>query len=474
MFSVSCAIVLDGDWNATLMLTNGDVTIAGQTAPGRGVSIVRQTTDSGEAGWAGVLDVEASNVVARYLRFRHGTVGYDSSVHQENTFNMVVTHDAGNIMIDHVSMSWSMDDSMGIERGASANVTFQWLRVSENANNVSTQNTMMEIDGDSTTGPYELHHSMMGPGQNRVPRLMSGPTRVINNILIPLTDDSKGTVDIGGGVSADFIGNIFSNEAGDADDVLRPWALAFGTSPEDTNLGSSDFSVFVHGNWGHGALPTDLDEDNWNKLGFIAAVGNWNWETEPPPTADRSSWGRSDPLEDLLLAIPVDAADSALEEKLLACTGASRRLDELGRWQDARDLFDLGVEQRYRNHSGFEVTTEEDDGYTAQSDRCVNDNCSTGSSKWSSVRADIDAHSSDGSWWSSSTLVPGMPDAWVTWWRTSHGEGVHPESATDQAPWNDGYDAIEHFLSGNYPAVDGSPLGGVHGGMYGADGCAGL
>lgn len=75
------------------------ITIAGQTAPGDGVCI------AGETVWLNTHDV-----VIRHMRFRRGEtwVGRRDDAIGGNA--------VGNIMIDHVSASWGLDENMSIYR----------------------------------------------------------------------------------------------------------------------------------------------------------------------------------------------------------------------------------------------------------------------------------------------------------------------------------------------------------------------
>lgn len=75
------------------------VTIAGQTAPGDGVCI------AGESFW-----VDTHDVVVRHMRFRRG----ETKVwHRDDSFG---GNPVGNIMIDHCSCTWGLDENMSIYR----------------------------------------------------------------------------------------------------------------------------------------------------------------------------------------------------------------------------------------------------------------------------------------------------------------------------------------------------------------------
>lgn len=75
------------------------VTIAGQTAPGDGVCI------AGESVW-----INTHDVVIRYMRFRRG----ETNVGRRD--DAIGGNPVGNIMIDHVSASWGLDENMSMYR----------------------------------------------------------------------------------------------------------------------------------------------------------------------------------------------------------------------------------------------------------------------------------------------------------------------------------------------------------------------
>jgi hypothetical protein len=75
------------------------ITIAGQTAPGDGVCI------AGETVW-----INTHDVIIRYMRFRRG----ETWVGRRD--DAIGGNPVGNIMIDHVSASWGLDENMSMYR----------------------------------------------------------------------------------------------------------------------------------------------------------------------------------------------------------------------------------------------------------------------------------------------------------------------------------------------------------------------
>ena len=75
------------------------ITIAGQTAPGDGICV------AGETVW-----INTQDVIIRHMRFRRGS----TDVGRRD--DAIGGNPIGNIMIDHVSASWGLDENMSIYR----------------------------------------------------------------------------------------------------------------------------------------------------------------------------------------------------------------------------------------------------------------------------------------------------------------------------------------------------------------------
>lgn len=108
VFRVSGTINLDSE----IEIKNPNIIIAGQTAPGDGICLRKQT-----------FRVAANDVILRYLRFRRG----DETQRMGSGLRI---HDCENVIADHCSVSWSCDEGINTWHG-SKNVTIQWCLVSE-------------------------------------------------------------------------------------------------------------------------------------------------------------------------------------------------------------------------------------------------------------------------------------------------------------------------------------------------------
>ncbi len=117
VFNLSGTIHLEKPLNI-----KGDVTIAGQTAPGDGICIADYP-----------VRIAGNNIVIRYMRFRMGDKNQKGGMVDGNggddAFGGVRKN---NIIIDHCSMSWSTDEVCSVYAGDST--TLQWNIFSEPMN----------------------------------------------------------------------------------------------------------------------------------------------------------------------------------------------------------------------------------------------------------------------------------------------------------------------------------------------------
>jgi hypothetical protein len=151
------------------------VTIAGQSAPGDGVCVAGNT-----------VEVETHDVVIRHMRFRRGA----TNVGDRN--DSVGGNPIGNVMIDHVSASWGLDENMSMYRhmyrppdgGAprklpTVNITIQNSIFSEclNTYNHAFGST---IGGHNST----FHHNLWACNTGRNPSVgMDGDFGFVNNVI---------------------------------------------------------------------------------------------------------------------------------------------------------------------------------------------------------------------------------------------------------------------------------------------------
>lgn len=101
------------DLQSSLVVAHSNLTIAGQTAPGDGICLKRFPLKISEA----------NDVVVRFLRVRPG----DESGWRHDGIEV---RRAANVMIDHCSVSWSIDEAINTWHDTK-NLTVQWCLIAE-------------------------------------------------------------------------------------------------------------------------------------------------------------------------------------------------------------------------------------------------------------------------------------------------------------------------------------------------------
>ena len=179
VFDVGGIIKLDSN-----VSVSSDITIAGQTAPGEGITIYgRSVSLSG-----------SHNVIVRYLRFREG-------IHGDRGKCSINVSGASNMIFDHVSIEWGRWDCLGLTQG-SHTMTFQNCIIGEG---VDPQRFGALVD--SVTN-ITLSHNLWINNQSRNPKA-KGTIQYLNNVVY-----NWAVTGLVGGHSAadhqlDAIGNYF-------------------------------------------------------------------------------------------------------------------------------------------------------------------------------------------------------------------------------------------------------------------------
>jgi pectin methylesterase-like acyl-CoA thioesterase len=141
-----------------------NTTIAGQTAPGDGICVADHP-----------VYITGNNVIVRYMRFRLGdryqNKGKVDGSGSDDAFGGAAVN---NIIIDHVTASWSTDEALTIYRGD--NLTIQWCMMSEPLNysyHFETGDTDFERHGFGGIWGAKrgsMHHNLFAHCNNRTPR----------------------------------------------------------------------------------------------------------------------------------------------------------------------------------------------------------------------------------------------------------------------------------------------------------------
>jgi pectin methylesterase-like acyl-CoA thioesterase len=250
VFRVSGTIHLKSE----LVISGSNITIAGQTAPGDGITIA----DYG-------VRITGSNIIIRYLRFRPGSSNISAEPDALTSFG-----GSKNIIIDHCSFSWSVDETLSIYRVE--NLTVQWCIAAESLTMSGHWKGRHGYGG--IWGGYNAtwHHNLLMSHTSRLPRVNVGSAPIpeakvefINNVIY-----NWGFNNTYGGenTTLSLINNYYKPGPGTQDTVRSRIA-----NPTPNGYQSS---WYISGN----VLEGNSDVTNNNELG-ITASGTYTKLTEP-------------------------------------------------------------------------------------------------------------------------------------------------------------------------------------------------
>lgn len=269
----TCVFRVGGTINlgSELIISSPYLTVAGQTAPGDGITFT-----------GGTISIRTHNVIFRYIRSRGSLDG----------INMISVQ-AHDIVLDHVTSTWGADENMSSYTGSAdkvKNVSIQWSIIAEGL----TPHSKGLLLGYATN--ISVHHNLFAHNDERNPRCQSGNIDIVNNVIYNY-GASNGWCDTkSGAVQVNYIGNYTKTGP---DSAKKPEIQADSTG--------YPIQVYVKGNIGPNR--TGDTEDEWKVL---AGSGYTKASTRFP-------------------FVPVTTM-SALQayEQVLSSAGTSGRLNEDG------------------------------------------------------------------------------------------------------------------------------------------------
>ncbi|MCF8503291.1 MAG: pectate lyase [Caulobacter sp.] len=368
IFDVGGTIVLE----SPLKVGQAKITLAGQTAPGDGITLRGQP-----------LIIAADDVVVRYLRIRLG----DETRVQDDALSITRGR---RIIIDHVSTSWSVDETLSAGSRYSPpedgiyDLTVQWSLIAESLNG------SVHLKGEHGYGSlirggygarFSWHHNLWADHQARMPRPGNYTSAAV---------DPQGPL-------FEFRNNVFYNWGGgragynaDTDSQAGYDFIANWYQPGPDSEGALAFCeqnplarAWFAGNAMNGSVPTDP----WSLVGCRPGAGY----RSPAPLADSG--------------IATDTAARAYE-RVLATSGASR----------VRDAVDLRIIAGVRDRTGRLINSQADVG------------------GWPVLKSGPAWIDTDGD---------GMPDSW------ERAQGLDPSDGSDGAKDRngDGWTNLEDWLN---------------------------
>ncbi|MEJ6980911.1 pectate lyase [Pedobacter sp. P351] len=309
----------------------GDVTIAGQTAPGDGICLADYP-----------VSISGNNIIVRYLRFRMG-----DRYQNKGMVNGAGSDDAlsgtrrKNIIIDHCSISWSTDEVFSIYAGDSTSV--QWNLISEPLNysyHFETGDKDFEHHGfGGIWGGKHLsaHHNLFAHCNSRTPRFDG------------IRNSSSENVDFRNNVIYNWgSNNVYAGEGGNYNIVNNYYRFGPSTNKNVLNRIANPYKTdkipfgkfYINGNYVDGS--PGVSKDNWG--GVIMEKGT-------KEDAEKAKLMQAFPSESIAIQSAAEAYENVLQY-----SGASFKRDTLdqriikdvksrtGRFIDVQGGFPHGTE----------------------------------------------------------------------------------------------------------------------------------
>ena len=414
VFDVSGTIFLKSE----LKIKNGNVTIAGQTAPGDGICIANFP-----------FVIACKNIIIRYMRFRLGNEALkeNNKAHEGDGLGGM---DSQNIIIDHCSVSWSIDECLSVY--GSKDITIQCCIVSQSLNNAGHSKGAHGYGGNWGGSGASYHHNLMAHHISRTPRLGPRPGTqtdermdMRNNVIYNWIDNGC----YGGeGMNVNIVNNYYkpgpeTKSGAKGMRIASPGIRTTEYTKHDTD-NPNQWDVMWHV-WGDyyvdgnvNSKYSQVTDDNWT-YGIYNQIDNSKVDyTFTQETKDT-----------MRMEYPIDYAPVTTHtaemafEKVLDYAGASLHRDNLDETivSDTRN----GETTYTGKDCKLGIINSQDDLKPADAGDDWN--------AWPELKSEKAPTDSDGD---------GMPDEW------EKANGLNPEDATDGKQTNaDGYTNLEVYMN---------------------------
>lgn len=321
VFNVGGVIRLKSRLNMT---KKNNLTIAGQTAPGNGITIYGFETNLSNS----------NNIIMRYLRFRPGADNIFEGDSMDSIWGRAMT----DLMIDHLSCSWSTDETMSLYRAE--NATIQWCIIAESL--TMSGHTKGRHGYGAITGGVNAtyHHNLYANHTSRNPRFGGGTVEADDNDHIALYDFRNNVIynwgfntGYGGGrAMQNYVFNYMKPGPGTRDSVVNRIV--------DCGESNKPGWFYVYGNVLEGN--TEVTEDN--SKGIYISDENAPFTT----IVDKEYEMEGTKPENLHTDTPEEAYELVLER-----AGATLPL---------RDALDARIVKSVRDNTGYFVNRHEEVG----------------------------------------------------------------------------------------------------------------
>lgn len=298
VFRVGGTIQLD----TKLAIENPYITIAGQTAPGGGITLRNSAQNSEET-----LKIKTHDVVVRYLSARPGSNPDDEQTIRALSIG-TESQDVYNVVVDHSSFSWATDEVLS-SWFAPHDFTIQWSTIAEgleNSTHPEGSHSAGSLIGSKGVKNISIHHNLFAHSRHRNPEVKaSGTVDIVNNVIYNsgFGDGWSSPIRIDGEYG-EFSVNIVGNYLKPGLDTGSPdWMVATKNEP---------LKIFIQGN----KVPTNVMHPNSTQ--WVVSQRN------PAP------------------AVTTLSAEKAYEE-VLASAGASQGLRGDGTFYFRRDPVDRRI-----------------------------------------------------------------------------------------------------------------------------------